>query len=215
MRLSGLTFIVGYPLIPWVAVMALGFACGPIFEKAEGDRQRTLITIGITAAIGFLVVRGLNGYGDPAPWSRQASTAFTLLSFLNTSKYPPSLAFLLMTLGPALVGLAWLDRARLKPTNPLIVFGRAPLFYFVTHFLLAHLAAAGLALLRYGSGAWSFISEPVPSMGGPRALYAPDFGYDLWVVYAVWIAIVLALYPACRAVAEWKASRPEWWVSYL
>jgi uncharacterized membrane protein len=215
MRLAGFTFIVGYPLIPWVGVMALGFTCGPLFEKGAPERQRRLMTMGAAACVAFLVLRGLNGYGDPAPWSSQPSLAFTILSFVNTSKYPPSLAFLLMTLAPALIGLAWLDRARLTPTNPLAVFGRAPLFYFVAHFFLAHLAAAGLALLRYGSAAWGFIGEPVPSMGGPRALYPEDFGYDLWVAYVVWIAIVVALYPACRAVAEWKAKRGGWWVSYL
>jgi uncharacterized membrane protein len=215
MRLFDVTFIVGYPLVPWVAVMALGFACGPIFERGAADRQRMLTMMGAAATVGFVVVRGLNGYGDPAAWSHHSSVAFTILSFLNTSKYPPSLAFLLMTLGPALIGLAWLDRAGLKPTNPLVVFGRAPLFYFVAHFMLAHLTAAGLAGLRYGSAASRFVGEPVPSMGGPRALYPPDFGYDLWVVYAAWIAIVVALYPACRAVAAWKAGRGEWWVSYL
>jgi hypothetical protein len=141
---------------------------------------------------------------------------FTVLSFLNTSKYPPSLIFLLMTLGPALLGLAWLDRAPFAPTHPLVVFGRAPLFYFVAHFFAAHLVAMALAFLRYGATAWTFVRHPVPSMGGPRLLYPPDFGYDLWVAYVVWMGIVLALYPACRGVAAWKARREKkWWVSYL
>jgi uncharacterized membrane protein len=214
-RLFGLVFIVAYPLIPWVAVMALGFAAGPIFERDPASRQRVLMVMGIATCIGFVLLRAVNGYGDPAPWSSQPSAAFTLLSFLDASKYPPSLIFLLMTLGPALVALASLDRAQLAVSNPLVVFGRAPLFYFVAHFFLAHVAAVALAFVRYGATTWTFAFHPVPSMGGPRTLYPPDFGDDLGVAYVVWFVIVLALYPACRAVAAWKARREQWWVSYL
>jgi len=214
-RLGDLTVIVGYPLVPWVAVMALGFASGPLFQLAASDRRRALLMVGAAATIGFVVMRAWNGYGDPAPWQSQASPVFTGLSFLNTTKYPPSLIFLLMTLGPAYLSLAWLDRRRLESSHPLVVLGRAPLFYFVAHFFLAHLAAAVLALWRYGGAAWSFIFHPLPSMGGPRTLYPRDFGFDLWVVYAVWALIVLLLYPACRRVAAWKAGRTEWWVGYL
>ena len=214
-RLGDLTVIVGYPLVPWIAVMALGFACGPVFQMAPESRRRILMTAGVAAAIGFIAIRFWNGYGDPAPWQPQASSAFTALSFLNATKYPPSLIFLLMTLGPAFIALAWLDRRALDSSHPLVVFGRAPLFYFVAHFFLAHLAAALLALARYGRAAWPFIFHPLPSMGGSQALYPENFGYDLWVVYVVWAAIVLALYPACRRVAAWKAGRTEWWVGYL
>jgi len=214
-QLAGIVFIVAYPLVPWVAVMGLGLACGPIFEQDAAARQRVLLVAGIAAMMGFVLLRAVNVYGDPVPWSSQPTAVFTALSFLNTTKYPPSLAFLLMTLGPALIGLAWLDRAGVRASGPLVVYGRAPLFYFVAHFFLAHLASAGLALARYGSAAWAFIGEPVPSMGGPRALYPPDFGYELWVAYVVWIAVVLALYPACRAVGAWKARSSQWWVSYL
>jgi uncharacterized membrane protein len=214
-RLGQLTVIVGYPLLPWIAVMALGFASGPLFRLAPAERQRILVTAGAAATIGFTALRAWNGYGDPAPWQPQPSPVFTALSFLNTTKYPPSLIFLLMTLGPALIALAWLDRRGLNSWHPLVVLGRAPLFYFVAHFFLAHLAAALLALGRYGGAAWSFIFHPLPSMGGPRPLYPESFGYDLWVVYVVWAAIVLALYPACRRVAAWKAGRTEWWVGHL
>ena len=214
-RLGELTFIVGYPLVPWVAVMALGFACGPVLQRAPEARQRILLRTGLVATTAFVMVRVANGYGDPAPWAPQPTPAFTLLSFLNTTKYPPSLAFLLMTLGPALVGLAWLDRVRLPSTHPLVVFGRAPLFFFVAHFFLAHLVSVMLAFARYGDAAWAFVFHPVPSMGGPRTLYPPDFGSELWLVYLVWVGVVLALYPGCRQVAAWKAGRREWWISYL
>ena len=214
-RLAGLTVIVGYPLVPWIAVMLFGLACGPLFRRAPEDRQRVLLRFGMAAAIGFILLRAWNRYGDPAPWQPQPSATFTALSFLNTTKYPPSLIFLLMTLGPALVGLAWLDRARLTVSHPLVILGRAPLFFFVAHFFLAHLAAVLLALWRYGAATWSFFFHPLPSMGGSRSLYPQDFGYDLWVVYVVWAVIVLLLYQACRRVAAWKAGRTEWWVSYL
>ncbi len=207
--------IVGYPLVPWVAVMALGFSFGPMFQMEAGTRRRHLLNIGVAMTVAFLVIRGLNSYGDPAPWSTQLSTTYTWLSFLNTTKYPPSLAFLLMTLGPALIVLSRLDALSFKASNPVIVFGRVPLFYFVTHFYLAHIAAAVLALVRYGSAAWAFIFHPVPSMGGPVKLYPPDFGYNLWMAYAVWAVIVIGLYPACRWFAGVKARRKEWWISYL
>jgi uncharacterized membrane protein len=207
--------IVGYPLVPWVAVMALGFSFGPFFRMEAAKRRRYLMGIGAAMTIAFLVVRGINVYGDPAPWSTQRSATYTALSFINTTKYPPSLAFLLMTLGPALIMLELFDRMSFKFTNPVIVFGRVPLFYFVTHFYLAHIASAVLALVKYGSAAWGFIFHPVPSMGGEVKLFPPDFGFDLWVAYAVWAAIVIGLYPACRWFAGVKARRRDWWLSYL
>lgn len=207
--------IVGYPLVPWVAVMALGFSFGPMFQMEAGIRRRYLLNIGVAMTVAFLVIRGLNVYGDPAPWSTQLSATYTALSFLNTTKYPPSLAFLLMTLGPALIVLSRLDGLSFKASNPVIVFGRVPFFYFVIHFYLAHIAAAVLALVRYGSAAWAFIFHPVPSMGGPVKLYPPEFGYNLWVAYAVWAVIVIGLYPACRWFAGVKARRKDWWMSYL
>jgi uncharacterized membrane protein len=207
--------IVGYPLIPWVAVMALGFSFGPLFQMEAGKRRRYLLGIGAAMTVAFLVVRGINVYGDPAPWSAQRSATFTLLSFLNTTKYPPSLAFLLMTLGPALIMLGLFDRMSFRSSNPVIVFGRVPLFYFVTHFYLAHIASVLLAIAKYGSAAWAFVFHPVPSMGGPVKRFPPDFGFDLWVAYAVWAAIVIGLYPACRWFAGVKARRKDWWLSYL
>jgi uncharacterized membrane protein len=214
-RLGTTTIIVGYPLVPWIAVMALGFCCGGVFLMERAVRQRHLTVIGAVAILGFVVIRAFNGYGDPAPWASQATPAYTALSFLNTTKYPPSLDFLLMTLGPALLALAWFDRQGLKQSNPLLVFGRVPLFYFVIHFYTAHAAAVFLATLRYGASALGFAFHPVPSMGGPPELFPSRFGYDLWVAYLVWVLLLLALYPACRWFGEIKATRRSWWSSYL
>ena len=212
---GGSLVIVGYPLIPWMAIMALGFCFGPAFALPAGARRRLFVRTGTAMILGFVALRAFNAYGDPAPWTGQGSVGFTTLSFLNTTKYPPSLAFVLMTLGPALLLLAWFDRRDLANSHPLVVFGRVPLFYFVSHFYAAHVAAVVFALIQYGGAAMSFIFQPLPSMGGPRNLFPPGFGYDLWVTYLVWAAIVIGLYPACRWFARIKERRRDWWLSYL
>ena len=213
--LAGHVFVTPYPLVPWVAVMALGFCFGRVLELPAEQRQRIMIRLGVGITIAFLLVRAFNRYGDGEPWSWGDSAVYTVLWFLNTTKYPPSLAFLLMTLGPALLLLLYFDRRSFSRSNPLIVFGRVPLFYFVLHFIAAHLAAFALAVVTYGSSAFTFMLQPVPSMGGNANSFPPGFGWELWVAYAIWIAIVLALYPLCRWFASVKERRRDWWVSYF
>lgn len=213
--LGGITFVIGYPLIPWIAVMAAGFCCGRIFLMSPPARRRVLVTMGIAAMVAFVVIRAVNVYGDPSRWSVQRSGVFTVLSFLNCTKYPPSLDFLLMTLGPALLALAWFDRRPPAATGPLVIFGRVPLFYFVLHFLAAHTIAVLLALMRYGSAAFPLMFEPFPSVGGRRDLFPPDFGYPLWAAYAVWATVVVLMFPLCRWYAKVKATGRSWWLSYL
>ncbi|MGC2162558.1 MAG: heparan-alpha-glucosaminide N-acetyltransferase domain-containing protein [Silvibacterium sp.] len=213
--LAGIRILIAYPLLPWVAVMAAGYCFGEVFLLVPERRQKIMVRLGLALTIAFVVIRAVNRYGDPAPWSHQKSGVFTLLSFLNCTKYPGSLDFLLMTIGPALLVLAWFDRCTWKNSNPLIVFGRVPFFYFVLHFYLMHGLAAVMALLRYGTRAFAFIFNPVPTMGGPADLYPANFGYHLWVVYAVWIGMVAALYPCCKWYMGVKARRHNWWLSYL
>ncbi len=208
---AGFVVISGYPLIPWIGVMAAGFCAGRLYLLDAARRRRILMVVGAAATIAFVLLRAINIYGDPFRWTHRHA----VLGFLNVTKYPPSLEFLLMTLGPALLALAWFDLHPPSFPNPLIVFGRVPLFYFVLHFLAGHVVACVLALVRYGGSAMSFIFHPFPSMGGPAKLFPPDFGFDLWVAYAVWIGIVAALYPLCRWFAGVKASRRDWWLSYL
>jgi uncharacterized membrane protein len=176
--------VVGYPLIPWIAVMALGYCFGFVRTPALTLR----LGLGMTA--GFVLLRLANVYGDPSPWTHG------LLSFLRTTKYPPSLEFLLMTLGPALILLWWFERIRFSAANPLLVFGRTPLFYFLGHFLLAHLLAFPLAWAIYGRAA--FLLTPLPTVGGSKDLYPPGYGLELGSVYVVWIAVVALMYPLCR-----------------
>jgi uncharacterized membrane protein len=207
--------LVSYTLVPWIAVLAAGYCFGHIFLLEPGRRGRIMLRLGVALTIAFVVLRAVNHYGDPAPWSHQRSWVFTVLSFLNCTKYPASLDFLLMTLGPSLLVLAYLDRRSFKISNPLIVFGRVPMFYFILHFYLIHTLAVLAALLRYGASATKFIFKTLPSMGGLKQLFPARFGYSLWVVYGVWMLTVVILYPMCRWFAKVKATRRDWWLSYL
>ncbi len=212
---AGVPVVVGYPLVPWIAVMAAGFCAGPVFLRAPQERRQFLLRWGTVLVVGFVVLRAINLYGDPQPWSTQPSAVFTVISFLRTTKYPPSLAFLLMTLGPALLALSYFDRRGLGGSHPLVVLGRVPLFYYVLHFFALHLLASTLAWLRYGSASFAFLFNPLPSMGGPAPLFPEGFGYPLWITYVVWIAVVVLLYPLCRWFAGFKARRRDWWLSYV
>ena len=214
-----------YPLIPWIGVMAAGYAFGVIYQWDTARRRRLLLMLGSAATVLFIVVRAINRYGDPAPWSQQSSTPFTVLSFLNTTKYPPSLLFLLMTLGPAMLALAWfessleldnpkpsftvglLPRRRLR--NVFVTFGRVPLFFYLLQWPTAHLIAVIVHVAAGKPWRWMFGSligvEPPP----------PGVGFNLAVVYACWLVGVLLLYPLCKWFAGVKARRRDWWLSYL
>jgi uncharacterized membrane protein len=212
---AGVPVVVGYPLIPWVAVMAAGFCCGRLFLLEPSTRRRILLGVGTALIVCFVFLRSLNVYGDPVPWSVQQSAAVSVLSFLKTTKYPPSLAFLLMTLGPALLALAYLEHRGLQASHPLVALGRVPLFYYVAHFWAIHALASLMAWLRYGGASFAFLFHPLPSMGGPSELFPSGFGYPLWVAYVVWMGIVVSLYPLSRWFAGIKARRSGWWLSYL
>jgi uncharacterized membrane protein len=204
-----------YPILPWVAVMSAGYCFGRVFLLEKPQRRRLMLQLGLAMTCAFVVLRAINLYGDPFPWTYQKSVIFTVLSFLNCTKYPGSLDFLLMTLGPAILLLAYFDGMNLRDTNPLIVFGRVPLFYFVLHFYLIHTFEVLAGFLRYGSSAAHFIFNPPPALLGPQALFPPDFGYSLLVTYGVWLLVVVVLYPLCRWFAKFKATRRDWWLSYL
>ena len=199
---GGIVALFGYPLVPWCGVMAAGFGLGPMFAAPAAVRQRRLVAIGLACCVAFMVLRLINRYGDPAPWSAQESGVFTVLSFLNTTKQPPSLAYLLMTLGPAMLLLAWMDRRVWTPAQPLVVFGRVPLFFFVSHFWLLHAMAAVASFFAYGRAAAAFLWMPLPSMGGAADAFPPGFGYPLWGAYIAWLAVLVLLWPACRRLAK-------------
>ena len=202
-----------YPLVPWIGVMSAGYCLGRVFEFDPDRRRRIFMWVGLGLTAAFLALRFVNAYGDPRPWSVQPDGLKTVLSFLRASKYPPSLLFLLMTLGPSLVALSLLDRIQVRGSNPLLAFGRVPLFYYVVHWYVLHLVAVGFAWMRYGRVDFMFTLPPALSMS-PTA-YPAGYGYDLWIVYLVWVSIVAALYPLCRWFAGVKARRQSVWLSYL
>jgi uncharacterized membrane protein len=202
----GYLMLVGYPLIPWVGVMALGYAFGAVLQQERGQRRSFALRAGVGLTIVFVFLRFSNLYGDPRPWSEQATGTFTFLSLLNCHKYPPSLCYLLMTLGPALVLLALIDRERTPAwLKPLAVFGRVPLFYY-----LLHLLALLIETYRFGSAPW-LIGVPF-APGKPAAAGA---GFALPGVYLAWLIALAVLYPACVWFAELKRRRRDAWLSYL
>jgi uncharacterized membrane protein len=210
---AGINFRIAYPVLPWIGVMGAGYCLGIVYTWDVERRRRFLVRLGFLLTLAFITLRAINIYGDPDPWQRQASFIFSVLSFLNTTKYPPSLDFLLMTLGPALVALGELERFRLASKNPAIVFGRVPFFYYAAHMLLAHLVAIAINLVRYG---WKpVLLQAPPSMGGPQQLFPPNYGFSLWTVYIVWAFVLLLLYRPCRWFASLKQRHHSWWVSYL
>jgi uncharacterized membrane protein len=212
--------IVLYVLIPWVGVMAAGYALGAVLNLPAERRRKLLIAIGATATVLFVILRATNVYGNPTttpfpgagPFVPQHSPVMSLLAFLNVEKYPPSLQFLLMTLGPGILALAAFDRVRASRNSLArvsIVFGRVPFFYYVIHIYLAHLIAVGVALGfhhpldRILHGGFMF-SPP-----------EPGYGHGLPFIYLVWILMNVALYFPCRWYAEYKRTHRQWWLSYL
>jgi len=206
------TVFAAYPLVPWIGVTAVGFGLGPLYAQRDDRRRGTLFALALAAIVSFVVLRWVNIYGDPSPWTTQRSALFSLLSFLNTTKYPPSLLFLLMTLGPALL-ILWLADARTPPLlRPAVVVGKVPLFYFVLHLSLIHLLAAVVCYARYGTAHWMFES---PRLDQYPITPPPGWGYSLPIVYVVWAIVVVVLYPLCRWYAGVKERRGVWWLSYL
>ena len=203
---------VAYPLIPWVGVTAAGFGLGQIYDWPAERRQAFLLRAGLLLTTAFIVLRGINIYGDPSRWRQQTSSITTVLSFLNTTKQAPSLLFLLMTLGPALLMLCAAERGTPRWLQPALVLGKVPLFYYVLHFMLLHLLAVGVAYARYRDAHWMFES---PDVANYPFTPPPGWGYSLPVVYAIWIGVVLALYPVCRWFAGVKQRRRDPWLSYL
>jgi uncharacterized membrane protein len=205
--LDGFDIFVIYPLIPWVGVMATGFAFGQVVQLRPQRRRRRLILLGLSLIGAFVALRAINVYGDPEPWSYQSTSLFTVLSFLDTNKYPPSLLYLLMTLGPAILALGLLDRGLGALGRPLLTLGRAPLFFYLLQWAMAHALALAVAILQGRPYHWLLASEPFHT--------PPHWGYSLPVVYLMWGVALLLLYPPSRWFADLKRRRKDPWMSYL
>ncbi|MGE0379098.1 MAG: DUF1624 domain-containing protein [Planctomycetaceae bacterium] len=211
--LSGMPVHVAYPLIPWVGVMAAGYAFGALLQLPREVRRAQTLSLGIMLTLTFVALRWTNVYGDPGPWASQSAFLRTVLSFLNVHKYPPSLLFLLMTLGPALVILALADR----PAGPLgrflITFGRVPLFFYVVHLYVIHTLALGVVYAQTGTTPdWLFSFPPGHALPDPAG---KPCGLSLPALYGLWFAVVVALYWPCCWFAGVKRRRHDAWLSYL
>jgi uncharacterized membrane protein len=206
------TVLVAYTLIPWVGVTACGYTLGQVYRWPADRRRIFLLRLGLGLTAAFLAVRAVNLYGDPLRWSMQRSAAFTVLSFLNTTKYPPSLLFLLMTLGPATLFLWAVDGATPRWLRPALIFGKVPMFYYLLHIPLIHLLALAFCYARYGQVHWMFES---PNLGSFPITPPPGWGYPLPIVYLMWMVVVVTLNPLCRWFAGVRQRRSDWWLSYL
>jgi uncharacterized membrane protein len=201
-----------YPVIPWIGVTAAGFGLGSLFDQPAESRRRLLRQIGWSSIAAFILLRGINVYGDPSRWSVQATPLFTVLSFLNTTKYPPSLLFLLMTLGPAMLILAAVDGETPRALRPALIIGKVPFFYYLVHVLVLHVFAVIASAARFGTIVPMFES---PTLDKYPITQVPGWPAPLPVVYAVWITVVLILYPLCRWYAALRQRSTAWWLSYL
>jgi uncharacterized membrane protein len=195
---EGLDVYTLYPLIPWIGVMAAGYALGPVMQLEPEARQRLLFALGAGITLGFILLRASNLYGDPAAWVPQETWLSTLLSFLNCEKYPPSLLYLMMTLGPALILLAAFEHARGPLARVLTIFGQVPFFYYVVHIYLIHALAVVTGVAMTGA-----------------LTRTPVIGLSLAGIYLVWLLVLVLLYPICRWFAELKERGTGWWWRYL
>ena len=210
---GGYQFFVGYPIIPWIGVMALGYCLGKLYIQSctESKRKKILLQLGFAAITLFIILRFINIYGDPSPWSKQSSLMLTFLSFINVSKYPPSLLYLLITLGPALLFLAFTEKAKSRITTQIIIIGRVPMFFYIVHLYFIHLAAM---IATYFCGfTWKDMILDTWVSFDPKL---QGYGFSLSVVYVVWFCLIVLLYFLCRWYERYKRTHThQWWLSYL
>jgi uncharacterized membrane protein len=202
-----------YPVLPWIGLMVLGYVCGTLYREGipAEPRRRWLFLMGSGATLLFALLRGFNAYGEPQTWETQDSLMFSLMSFLNTTKYPPSLHFLLMTLGPALIFLAGSEALTSRLAKPVIVLGRVPFFFYVIHLYVIH-ALAMLMLVYQGLDWRAYILSARGIISGTLS----SSGLGLGAVYGIWVMIVLLLYPLCHWYQKVRDHHPaRRWLSYL
>jgi uncharacterized membrane protein len=206
--------LVGYPIIPWPGVMALGYCLGGLYTSGydAGKRKKYLLRLGIAGVALFIIIRFINVYGDNTPWTQQSSSLYTFLSFIKVTKYPPSLLYVLMTISPALIFLALTENWKGAIVRFVSVYGRVPMFYYILHIYLIHLLAMTLSTLFTGMS-WQkwILVRPI--------WFSEDLkgaGFSLPVVYLVWAAVVIVLYPLCKRYDHYKQThKDKWWLSYL
>ena len=206
-----LLFVVAYPFLPWLGLMILGYATGKLFlpEVDPAFRKKTLRITGLISVLLFIIIRFSNLYGDMHLWEAQKTTIFTLLDFINTSKYPPSLLYILMTMGPALILLSFLEKSSNSFSKRIIVFGKVAFFYYVIHVFLIH-SMSWLAFFITGHS-WNDLDFDHFRQGSLPL----ESGYSLWIVYVVWALVIIILYFPCKWYSKYKATHKHWWLSYI
>ena len=205
-------FIIVYAFVPWTGVMLLGYCLGKLFTaKVEpAKRRKILLQMGLGLWALFLILRVVNNYGDPVPWSKQPrGDVFTFLSFINVNKYPPSLDFLAITIGGGLIALALFEYTKSRFWELLRVFGRVPMFYYILHLYLIHLIGV---VVFFAEG---FSISQIITPNNPFYFRPSEFGFGLPGVYMVWVVVVLILYPLCKKYDHYKSTHRQWWLSYL
>ena len=208
---GGRAVLVMYAVLPWTAIMIGGFVAGRLYAPGydRNKRKDILLLGGIILSALFIILRMTKGYGDPAPWSDQKNAVYSFLSLLNVTKYPVSLQYACMTLGPALVILAVVERVKGRFVDVVSVFGRVPFFYYVLHFYLLHLLCVGL-FFASGYGFNEILSK------GSFIFFRPlDFGFSLFIVYIIWFVVVALLYWPCKWFSRYKKTHKQWWLSYV
>ena len=203
-------FVMAYPPIPWLGIMLVGFAAGRFFEWNAEKRKRLFIRLGLGALLLFIVIRFVNVYGDPVQWSAQKTAMFSFLSFMNITKYPPSLLFCLATLGIMFLMLAATEGSKNKALQIVSVYGKVPLFYFILHFFLIHLIMVGLMFLQGFS--FSQMDFASGTFGRPKGVQS---GVALWAIYLIWIGVVGLLYKPCLWFGKYKSTHKNWWLKYI
>jgi len=202
-------FIMAYPPVPWLGIMMVGFAAGKLFELPDDRRKAKFLQIGYGALLLFAILRFINIYGDSLPWSSQTDALYSFLSFMNVTKYPPSLLFCSITLGVMFLILAWAEHTKGKWMDIVVVYGRVPLFYFLLHFYIIHLTL--LAMMFLQGFTWAQLDFASGGFGRPRGI---ESGVSLWAIYVIWVALVLVLYKPCLWFSKYKAEHQQWWLKY-
>jgi uncharacterized membrane protein len=197
---------ISYPVLPWIGVLLLGFGSADIFRLPSAQRNRVLLVIGASMTLIFIAVRKANGYGDPHPWNAGNDPLRLVMSFLNTTKYPPSVLYLLMTLGPAAIACATIGRWHAGLRSMLVTFGRVPFFFYVVHLFVAHLLSVAVGVLQGFKLSAIWTCAP---------FYPQGFGLPLPAVYVTWLVLLALTWPMCRWYGQVKAQRSDWWLSYL